>query len=85
MLLSDEFTSYADAESRRARMPKLNRDQLFAWEAPVPPLTVQQCIAENLSEQMAEVERVRRILTEQLNAVNQLPAALLRRALAGEL
>src|SRR5437763_15717758 len=50
MLLSDEFTNYADAESRRARMPKLNRDQLFAWKAPVPALDVQRQIATKLRE-----------------------------------
>jgi len=38
LLLSEDFTAYADAESRRARMPKLNRGQLFAYVAPLPPL-----------------------------------------------
>jgi type I restriction enzyme S subunit len=36
MLVTEEFTRYADGESRRARMPKLNREQLFAWQAPLP-------------------------------------------------
>jgi type I restriction enzyme S subunit len=66
-------------------MPKLNRQQLFAWSAPVPPLTEQRRIAAQLSEQMAAVERARKALEEQLDAIHKLPAALLRRAFRGEL
>ncbi len=32
LLLSDFFSAYANDESRRARMPKLNRQQLLSWE-----------------------------------------------------
>ena len=85
MLLSDEFTHYADEESRRARMPKLNRDQLFAWSAPVPSLREQQRIAAMLNERMASAERARRVIEEELDTINKLPAALLRRAFAGEI
>jgi type I restriction enzyme S subunit len=85
MLVSDEFTKYADEESRRARMPKLNRDQLFAWNAPIPPLREQQRIVARLSEQMAAAGKTRKALEEQLNAINALPAALLRRAFSGKL
>jgi hypothetical protein len=34
---------------------------------------------------MASAERLRQILTDQLDAINKLPAALLRRAFNGEL
>ncbi len=85
LLVSDEFTDYADEESRRARMPKLNREQLFAWDAPVPPLADQRRIAAKLLSQMASAERLRQMLTGQLDAINKLPAALLRRAFNGEL
>lgn len=85
MLVSDEFTKYADEESRRARMPKLNREQLFAWNAPVPPLREQRRIVAHLSEQMTAAEKTRKTLAEQLATINALPAALLRRAFSGEL
>lgn len=84
LLVSNEFTQYADEESRRARMPKLNRDQLFAWKAPIPPLDRQQHIAAMLKERMDLVERARQALQAQLDGINQLPGALLRRAFAGE-
>jgi type I restriction enzyme S subunit len=85
LLVSNEFTKYADEESRRARMPKLNREQLFAWEAPIPPLAEQKRIAATLGEQMAAAEKTRTDLEEQLARINALPAALLRRAFSGEI
>jgi len=78
LLLSEDFTAYADEESRRARMPKLNRDQLFAWVAPLPPLGEQRRIAGILKEQMEAVERARVAAEEQLEAAKALPAAFLR-------
>jgi len=78
LLVSDGFTEYADEESRRARMPKLNRDQLFAWQTPLPPLAEQKRIAGILKEQMAAVERARRSAKAQLQAAESLPAAYLR-------
>lgn len=78
LLLSDDFTKYADEESRRARMPKLNRDQLFGWHAPLPPLAEQKRIAGILKEQLAAVERTRSAAEAQLEAAKALPAAYLR-------
>jgi type I restriction enzyme S subunit len=78
LLVSDEFTNYADNESRRARMPKLNRKQLFAWSAPLPPLSEQQRIVVKINESMAAVERARAAAEAQLKAAKDLPAAYLR-------
>jgi type I restriction enzyme S subunit len=78
MLVSEEFTTYADAQSRRARMPKLNRDELFAWNAPLPPLDEQKRIAAILNEQMEAVKRSRQATLAQLEAAIALPAAYLR-------
>lgn len=50
---------------------------------PTPPLADQQRIASQLSEQMLSAERLRQTLAEQLETINQLPAALLRDAFAG--
>lgn len=82
MLVSDEFTKYADEESRRARMPKLNREQLFAWRMPLPPLADQRRIVAQLSAQMASVERARCSAEAQLQAAEALPAAYLRAVFA---
>jgi len=84
-LLSRDFTEYADRESRRARMPKLNRDQLFSWMCSLPPINEQRRIVALLEEQMAAVERARAAAEAQVAAINALPAALLRRAFSGAL
>ncbi len=78
LFISDDFTAYADSESRRARMPKLNREQLFAWETPLPPLPEQKRIAAVLAEQMAAVDRARAAAEARLEAARALPAAYLR-------
>jgi carbon-monoxide dehydrogenase small subunit len=66
-------------------MKKITRSQIANEKIPVPTLPEQRCIAAILNEQMAAVERARRALEEELAAINALPAALLRRAFAGEL
>lgn len=85
MLVSDPFSKYADEESQRSRMPKLNREQLLSWYAPLPPLPEQRRIVAILSEQMAAVEKARQALEAQLDAINRLTAALLRQAFNGEI
>ena len=50
-----------------------------------PPLPEQKRIAAILREQMAAVERARVIEEAQLDAIDKLPATLLRRAFNGEL
>jgi restriction endonuclease S subunit len=52
---------------------------------PLPPLSEQRRIAGILREQMAAVERARATAEAELEAIEALPAALLRRAFSGEL
>ncbi|MGB7591795.1 MAG: restriction endonuclease subunit S [Terriglobia bacterium] len=66
-------------------MKKITRDQIQAEQVPVPPIAGQERIAAMLNEQMASAERVRNAIEEELDAINKLPAALLRRAFNGEL
>ena len=52
---------------------------------PLPPLSEQKRIVAILNEQMNTIEQVRHAAEVELAAINALPAALLRRAFAGEL
>jgi type I restriction enzyme S subunit len=52
---------------------------------PLPPLAEQQRITALLKEQMAVVEKASVAAEAELNTINALPAALLRRAFSGEL
>lgn len=85
ILLSESFTAYAESESQRARMPKLNRKQLLAYLASIPPLEEQQQITAMLKEQMAEVEKARIAAEVELDTINALPASFLRQAFNGEI
>ena len=59
-------------------------DELRRLPVRVPSLLDQQRIAGQLREQMAAVENARAAAEEELNTINALPAALLRRAFKGE-
>jgi type I restriction enzyme S subunit len=83
-LLAGPFTRYAVKKSERARMPKLNRDQLYGWEMPLPPLEKQRSIAVDLAARLAEAGRLTTILRDELAAIDALPAALLREAFNGQ-
>jgi type I restriction enzyme S subunit len=80
LLLSDEFTKYAIGESQRSRMPKLNREQLFAWRAPVPSLEEQRRLAVQLDSRFSETRALRAMIAAKLSEVEKLPAAMLRSA-----
>ena len=80
LLLSEKFTKYAIGESQRSRMPKLNRDQLFAWKAPIPSLEKQRALAAQLDAEFAETGALRQTIAAKLAELEKLPAALLRTA-----
>lgn len=63
----------------------IKRDDLELLEIPLPPLPEQKRIAAILKEQMAAVERAQAAASNQLNAINALPQAILRKAFRGEL
>jgi len=63
----------------------IKREDLESLEIPLPPLGEQKRIVTILNEQMAQADKTRRGLDDQLTAINALPAALLRRAFSGEL
>lgn len=83
--LSEPFIAYAEFESWRVRMPRLNRDRLHAYSTPLPPLPEQKRAAAVLRKQVAAVKRARAAAEAELETINALPAALLRRAFTGEL
>lgn len=60
-------------------------DKLLNLDFPLPPLDEQRRIAAVLREQMAMVEKARVAVEEELQTINALPAALLRRAFNGEI
>ena len=85
VLLSQEFTQYANDESKRTRMPKLNRDQLMAWKQRIPPIDKQRSIIDQLSKQKQFTDDVEKICKATVSEVKALPNLLISRALSGEI
>jgi type I restriction enzyme, S subunit len=63
----------------------INQKVLRSFPLLAPSLSTQQYVAAILNEQMLSAERMRKAIEEELDAVNKLPAALLRRAFRGDL
>jgi len=70
---------------RGVTRPRVTLSMLKGTAMPLPPLPEQERIATILEGQLAAVERSRKALKDQLNAIDALPGALLRRAFNGEL
>jgi type I restriction enzyme S subunit len=68
-----------------ATFAEVSKTQLERFEIALPALDEQKRIAGVLDEQLAAVEQVRSTIEDQLNTINQLPAALLRKVFSGEL
>jgi type I restriction enzyme S subunit len=64
----------------------INTPELKKFEIPLPPsLEEQERVAHILNEQMAIVEKARAAAEEQLETINSIPTALLKRAFNGGL
>ncbi len=85
VLLSREFTAYAEAGSARAGMPKVNRDHLFAYRFRLPSVGRQREISEKIDELADACRCVTQITERKLEQLATLKQSLLHRAFAGEL
>lgn len=80
LLQSEVFCSSAIARSGRTKMPKINREELFSIDVPVPSLGVQHRIATLLTS----VDEVIAANRATLRSVQQLRGALLGQLLSGD-
>lgn len=72
----------SNAKTTIAHLPAI---RLLELPIEHPPIEEQTKIAERINEQMQAAETLKKSLTEKLAAVKKLPAALLRKAFAGEI
>jgi type I restriction enzyme S subunit len=79
------ISDYLTNSCRGATIQGLTRNFIRSIEIPLPPIKKQKIIAETLDKQIASAEIVRETLNQQLDTINKLPAALLKRAFNGEL
>ena len=82
LLVSADFTEFANGASARSRMPKLNREQLFAYEFELPSLDRQQSIVDQSQKQLLIAEEARRAAEYQNRELSNLANAIIRASLA---
>jgi len=63
----------------------MDKKEFLNQMIPIPPISTQRRIASYLKEKMAYVEKLRKSIEKQLEAINALPQAILRKAFRGEL
>lgn len=76
-----EATEHFTGSVGQQRLPQ---EYLFNRKIPLPPLVEQQRIAIVLKNQMAAVEKGQTTAEEELEAIDAMPSALLRKAFAGK-
>ena len=81
LLRSKAFLKFSDSHSSRANIPKINREQLLGFEAPIPPLALQREFAQKMDLSHLAVER----LASSHALTNSLFVSLRHRAFSGEL
>lgn len=85
LLLSRDFTNYAITVSNRAGMPKVNRNQLFAYKFKLPKLEIQNEITAKLDEMRETSLSLAKEFKSSTEEVNKITDSILRKAFAGEL
>lgn len=85
LLLSRDFTNYANSVSNRAGMPKINRKDLFAYRFILPSLDEQEELAQILDSAFSSALSVASELRQSNKALDAIQEAILRKAFAGEL
>jgi type I restriction enzyme S subunit len=84
ILLSRQFTTYAETGSARAGMPKVNRDHLFAYRLRLPPIEKQRELALRIDGLADGCRDLADCFNRKLKHLANLKHSLLYRAFAGE-
>jgi type I restriction enzyme, S subunit len=85
LLLSPDFTEYANTGSARAGMPKINREHLFAFRVHLPSVVKQRQFAAKLDALQDESHRLESIYQQKLVALDELKKSMLHQAFTGKL
>ncbi len=81
ILRSNLFLDFADKQSRRANIPKINMKEMALFEFPVPDIEIQRSFIEKCIKLIA----VKNILFQQVEKSESLFQSLLQQAFKGEL
>ena len=73
------------SKSGTGTITNISQLQLKTLSVPLPPIAKQKEIVTTLNDRFATIETIRKAIEDQLEAINALPATLLRQAFNGEL
>lgn len=82
-LLTDAFTAYAELESMRVAMPKINREALGSFALPKPPQEEQVCIVEHIRVNRARIDVLVDSVNKSLESLFEYRRALISGAVTG--
>jgi len=78
------FGVYSGLESKTT-IPNLSGSQLKSFKVPRPSIEEQKRIASELRDKISQAEKLKVAIEKQLEAINALPQAILKKAFIGEL
>jgi len=85
ILISQMFQQQLLAGSSRAAQDGFNKSGISKIPIPLPPLEDQQRISSELDDKIAGVKLAEASIQQELDTIEAMPAALLRKAFAGEM
>jgi type I restriction enzyme S subunit len=84
-LLSEDFSTWAELESARVAMPKINRETLSAIRIPVPPIQEQERIISEIRRGTERIDLQRRAIRVSVELLKERRAALITAAATGQI
>jgi len=84
-LLSEDFSAWAELESARVAMPKINRETLSAIRIPVPPLEEQERIVLEIRDGAKRIDLQRKAVRGSVELLKERRAALITAAVTGQI
>jgi len=84
-LLSEDFSAWAELESARVAMPKINRETFSAIRIPVPPLEEQERIVLEIRDGAKRIDLQRKAVRGSVELLKERRAALITAAVTGQI
>jgi restriction endonuclease S subunit len=84
-LLSEDFSNWAELESARVAMPKINRESLSAIRLPVPPIQEQEAIVSAINGGTTKIDSQRESIKKSIELLKERRAALITAAVTGQI
>jgi len=85
ILRRQETVEFAMRDKTGSRMPRADMESLLTLEIPLPKISKQYEIIESLNNRILAVKKATEKIEAEVETINALPAALLRRAFNGEI